>query len=99
MKKLKKIHLKSVLSFLSEGELKSVVGGYDGSGTYDDPYKLPEVVIYGCRCEACINFEFRNNPYALKGADKSNNALMTPLGEYIWKEFILKHASCCPWYD
>jgi natural product precursor len=49
VKTLKKIHLKSVSNFLSEREMKSVIGGegYGGSGTYDDPYQLPEVVIYG----------------------------------------------------
>ena len=47
MKTLKKIHLKSVSEYLSNREMRLVVGGYDGSGSYDDPFELPEVVIYG----------------------------------------------------
>jgi natural product precursor len=47
MKKLSKISLKTVSARLSDAEMRSVVGGddYPGSGTYDDPYQLPEVTV------------------------------------------------------
>jgi hypothetical protein len=54
VKTLKKLHLKKSSNFLSEWEMKSVVGSdeYDNasSGTYEDPYQLPGVVIYGNDC-------------------------------------------------
>jgi len=50
MKTLKKICLNNISMSLSDTEMKNVVGGYDGgSGTYDDPYQLPEVVV-GAPC-------------------------------------------------
>jgi hypothetical protein len=52
MKNLGKIHLRTIKNKLPESELKFVVGGYDGSGTYGDPYQLPEVVIYADPCDA-----------------------------------------------
>jgi len=54
MKTLKKLHLRSVSQFLSDQEMRHVVGGdtysngyvvNGGSGTYNDPYQLPAVVI------------------------------------------------------
>ena len=53
MKVLKRITLKSVSEYLSDKEMRNVVGGdYGGSGTYDDPYQLPEVVIKGDPCDS-----------------------------------------------
>ena len=53
MKALKRISMRSVSEVLSDKEMRLYVGGYvDGSGTYDDPYQLPEVVVtgYGTDC-------------------------------------------------
>jgi natural product precursor len=56
MKKLSKICLKNLSVSMKDLEMKSMVGGYGGSGTKDDPYQLPEVVVYGKYtgpCPAC----------------------------------------------
>ncbi len=48
MKQLKKLKLKD-FSEMSDAEMKFVVGGSGGgSGTKDEPYQLPEVVISSC---------------------------------------------------
>lgn len=45
---MKRIRARSVSEVLSDNEKRRIVGGYDGSGTYDDPYVLPEVVVKSC---------------------------------------------------
>jgi len=96
MKKLSKLKLKDFQE-INDSEMKSIVGGFSGSGTYDDPYLLPELTVYGCYCAACADFDKRNNPLGLSGGDKSNSSVFTPFGEYVMKEYVLKHASCCAW--
>ena len=99
MKKLGKLKLKNI-SILEDQKMKKISGGYwPGSGTYNDPYQLPEVVVTACYCAGCIEFEKRNNPHGLSGGDRTNNAVTTPFGEYVIKEFIIKNASCYPWAD
>ena len=41
----KKIRYRSDFEVLTSKEMQQHIGGYEGSGTYDDPYQLPEVVI------------------------------------------------------
>jgi len=59
MKTLKKIHLKSVSEFLSDRDMKLVVGGgdngvtvYGGDGTYEDPFQLGELTVTACPTHA-----------------------------------------------
>jgi natural product precursor len=54
MKKLGKLKLRT--HEMRDYEMRNLFGGYGGSGTYDDPYQLPEVVVYGNYtgpCPAC----------------------------------------------
>lgn len=103
--KLSKLKLKDFHE-MDEKEMKNVVGGdisprtYPGSGTEEDPYQLPGIVVTPgpCICGGCAAFEERNNPHGMSGPDRTNNALVTPLGEYIIKEWIIDHDPCCRWY-
>ena len=44
----KKIRYRSAFEVLTRKEMQQQFGGYEGSGTYEDPYQLPEVVITPC---------------------------------------------------
>jgi hypothetical protein len=48
MNSVEKIVFRKDVKVLSEREMQQAVGGYEGSGTYEDPYQLPEVVISLC---------------------------------------------------
>ncbi|MDR1682049.1 MAG: TIGR04149 family rSAM-modified RiPP [Candidatus Symbiothrix sp.] len=48
MKKIGKINLNEISNAdLSVFEMNRIFGGEGGSGTYDDPFQLPEVYVYG----------------------------------------------------
>jgi hypothetical protein len=55
MEKVFKISLKTVADKMSGKQMRMIKGGYSGgSGTYDDPYQLAEVVIDGnSKTQAC----------------------------------------------
>ncbi|GHU62646.1 hypothetical protein FACS1894123_03960 [Bacteroidia bacterium] len=48
---MKKINLWELKKVLTNNEMRKVVGGYDGNGTYGDPYQLPEVIV----CAGCTS--------------------------------------------
>ena len=50
-----------------------------------------------CTCGACSNFDAMNNPHNANGADGSNLKVWNPIGELIFKMFVLKHDPCCAW--
>jgi natural product precursor len=57
MKKIGKIQLNEISNAdLAVFEMNRIFGGDGGSGTYDDPFQLPEVYVYGKYtgpCPAC----------------------------------------------
>jgi natural product precursor len=61
MKRLSKIRLSTVEDKLSDAEMRSVIGGYGygGSGTENDPYQLPEIIVTPCsttsKTTACMD--------------------------------------------
>ena len=65
--------------------------GSSGNGSNSNTPSTP------CTCGACSNFDAMNNPHNANGADKSNNSVWNPIGELLWKMFLLKHDPCCAW--
>lgn len=100
MKKLSKLKLNKFVT-LNEDEQRKIVGGMDMVWSNEfGCYMLYGVTVYGKRtCKGCQEFERRNNPSGAYGADKnSGGTIVTPLGEYLIKNFVIKHDPWCSWY-
>lgn len=58
MKQLKKLRLNDFVE-MTDYDMKCIIGGYTGSGTYDDPYGLPEINVFpsgpGCKIYVCAS--------------------------------------------
>ena len=110
MKKIGKIKLNEISNaYLSVLEMNRIFGGCGDCGCGDDdddvtygPFILDEVIITGkkppCDCPTCDRINKLNNPHDMQGADKSNNATLTPFGEWLVKT-LSSHSECCSWND